>query len=131
MLRFATALLATALFAAPALAGDRSAPTADCPQGVLTLSVLKPLNNPPTPAMISAWESGNKCIKIALNEVPFGQLADKISVLAAATNPPDLLMFDGPNTQTYAAAGILLPLNTDVPAGLTDDIVAPTLADHT
>ena len=131
MLRFATALLATALFAAPALAGDRSAPTADCPQGVLTLSVLKPLNNPPTPAMISAWESGNKCIKIALNEVPFGQLADKISVLAAATNPPDLLMFDGPNTQTYAAAGILLPLNKYFPAGLKDDIVAPTLAEHT
>jgi ABC-type glycerol-3-phosphate transport system substrate-binding protein len=126
----ASALLALAL-ATPALAGERSAPTADCPQGVLTLSLLKPLNNPPTPAMVSAWEAANKCMKVELNEVPFGQLADKISVLAASGSPPDIVMFDGPNTQTYAAAGVLLPLDKYFPPGLKEDMVAATLIEHT
>jgi len=130
MIRLAgLALLATAL-AAPALAGERSAPTADCPKGVLTLTVLKPLNNPPTPVMVTSWEAANPCMKIALNEVPFGQLADKISVLAASGSPPDIVMYDGPNTQTYAAAGILLPLDKYFPPGLKDDMVEATLAEH-
>ncbi len=125
----ACTLLATAL-ALPAFAGERSAPTADCPTGVLTLSVLKPLNNPPTPAMITAWEAANKCMRIALNEVPFAQLAEKISILAASGTPPDIVMYDGPYTQTYAAAGVLLPLDKYLPAGVKEDMVPATLAEH-
>lgn len=135
MLRLSAALLATTLLAAPAfapsaLAGERGAPTADCPQGVLTLSILKPQNNPPTPVMIAAWEGANKCMNIELNEVPFGQLADKISVLAASGSPPDIVMYDGPNTQTYAAAGVLLPLDKYFPPGLKEDMIEATLAEH-
>ncbi len=131
MIRLAAAALLATAVAAPAWAGQRSAPTADCPQGVLTLSLLKPQNNPPTPVMIAAWEAANKCMKVELNEVPFGQLADKISVLAASGSPPDIVMFDGPNTQTYAAAGVLLPLDKYFPPGLKDDMVAATLTEHT
>ncbi|HEX3349350.1 MAG TPA: sugar ABC transporter substrate-binding protein [Acetobacteraceae bacterium] len=127
---FLAALLSVLALCAPAHAGERGPATADCPQGVLTLTLLKPQANPPTPAMISAWEASNKCTKIELNEVPFGQLADKISVLAASGNPPDILMFDGPNTQSYAASGILLPLDKYLPAGLKDDIDPATLAEH-
>jgi ABC-type glycerol-3-phosphate transport system substrate-binding protein len=130
MIRLAASLLLASALAAPALAGERSAPTAACPQGVLTLSLLKPLNNPPTPVMISAWESANPCMKIEANEVPFGQLADKISVLAASGSPPDLVVYDGPNTQTYAAAGVLLPLDKYFPPGLKEDMIDATLAEH-
>lgn len=130
MLRLTAAIALASLAALPTLAAERSAPTAACPKGVLTLSLLKPQNNPPTPAMIGAWEAANPCMKIEAAEVPFGQLADKISVLAASGNPPDIVMYDGPNTQTYAAAGILLPLDPYFPPGLKDDMVEATLTEH-
>jgi fructooligosaccharide transport system substrate-binding protein len=128
MTRLAAAALLAALLATPALAGQGS--PAACPGGAVTLSLLKPLNNPPTPPMLAAWEATNPCIKVEVSEVPFGQLADKISVLAASSNPPDVVVYDGPNTQTYAAAGVLLPLEKYFPPGLKDDMVAPTLAEH-
>ena len=80
MLRLCAYTVLGTLLASTALAGERSAPTADCPQGVLTLSVLKPLNNPPTPQVVKMWEERNKCMKLELSEVPFAQLADKIAV---------------------------------------------------
>lgn len=131
MFRLSALAFAGVLLAGTALAGERSAPTAECPQGVLTLSVLKPLNNPPTPQVVKMWEERNKCMKLELSEVPFAQLAEKISVLAASGSPPDIVMYDGPYTQTYAAAGILLPLDPYLPPGLKDDIIPPTLAEHT
>jgi ABC-type glycerol-3-phosphate transport system substrate-binding protein len=124
------AAFASPVFASSAWAGERGAPTADCPQGMLTLSLLKPQNNPPTPATISAWEAANKCIKLDVSEVPFGQLAEKINVLAASGNPPDILTYDGPNTQTYAAAGMLLPLDAYISPSLKADISEPTLVEH-
>jgi ABC-type glycerol-3-phosphate transport system substrate-binding protein len=131
MLRLSTYAVAATLLSTAAFAGERGPPTAECPQGVLTLTVLKPLNNPPTPAVVKAWEGQNKCMRIELNEVPFAQLADKIAVLAAAANPPDIVMYDGPYTQSYAAAGILLALDPYLPAGVREDIVQPTLDEHT
>jgi len=127
-LLFATALV---LGCASAQAqSSRSAPTADCPKGVVTLSLLKPLNNPPFPNMLASWQAANPCIKIDVSELPFGQLADKISVLAAAGTPPDIVVYDGPNTQTYAAAGMLLPLDSYLPPGFKDDVVPATLTEH-
>ncbi len=129
------ALLVLACLAAtaPTLAradDDVSAPTADCPKGVLTLHMLKPQNNLPYQTQIDLFKAANKCVALDIAEVPFGQLADKISVLAASGNPPDLVVYDGPNTQSYAAAGILLPLDPYLPAGLKEDIIAPTLTEH-
>jgi ABC-type glycerol-3-phosphate transport system substrate-binding protein len=40
-------------------------------------------------------------------------------------------MYDGPYTQSYAAAGILLALDPYLPAGVREDIVKPTLDEHT
>lgn len=131
MLRLSALALAGTLLAGTALAGERSAPTAECPQGVLTLSLLKPLNNPPTPQIVKMWEERNKCMKLELNEVPFAQLADKIAVLSASGSPPDLVQYDGPYTQSYAAAGILLALDSYLPAGLREDITRATLDEHT
>ena len=123
-------LLLTACLLAPTFAptlahadDDLSAPTADCAKGVLTLHILKPQNNPPFPAQLDLFKASNKCIAFDIAEVPFGQLADKISVLAASGTPPDIVVYDGPNTQSYASAGILLPLDPYLPAGLKDDII--------
>ena len=120
------------LYAGGALAQGRGAPTADCPQGVLTLTMLKPQGsfNPPGPEFVAKWEALNKCIKVDVSEVPFGQFADKVSVVAASDNPPDMLTYDGPNTQSYAAAGILLPLDKYIPAALKDDILPASLAEN-
>ncbi len=62
--------------------------------------------------------------------VPFGQLADKITAEVASGNPPDIFYIDGPNTQTYAALGILAPLDAYLPAGFKEDIVPATLAEQ-
>jgi ABC-type glycerol-3-phosphate transport system substrate-binding protein len=125
------ACLALAALPRPARAdADVSAPTAACPQGVVTLHMLKPQNNPPYPSQLALFKAANPCVALDIAEVPFGQLADKISVLAASGDPPDVVVYDGPNTQSYAAAGILLPLDPYLPAGLKDDIIAPTLTEH-
>jgi fructooligosaccharide transport system substrate-binding protein len=111
-------------------ADDVSAPTAECPKGVVTLQMLKPQNNPPYKTQLDMFAAANPCIKLDIAEVPFGQLADKISVLAAAGKPPDVVVYDGPNTQSYAASGILLPLDPYLPAGFKDDVVAASLTEH-
>ena len=109
---------------------DVSPPTAACPKGVLTLHLLRPQNNPPYPSQLDLFKASNPCVAVDVAEVPFGQLADKISVLAASGSPPDVLAYDGPNTQSYAAAGILLPLDAYLPAGLADDILPASRIEH-
>jgi fructooligosaccharide transport system substrate-binding protein len=118
------------LIASTARAAERGSPTPACPQGLLTLRLLRSVNNPPQPDMVATWEAANPCTKIEVNEVPFGQLADKISVLAASGNPPDILGYDGPNTASYAAAGVLLPLDPYLPAGFKDDVTQASLTEH-
>jgi ABC-type glycerol-3-phosphate transport system substrate-binding protein len=122
LLLLAGLMLAGAAWLAPA--------QAQCTGEKVTLSLLKPQNNPVYPAQIKAFEHANPCVGIAVAEVPFGQLADKISVLAASGNPPDILVYDGPNTQSYAAAGILAPLDEYMPPGLKEDILAASLLEH-
>jgi ABC-type glycerol-3-phosphate transport system substrate-binding protein len=101
-----------------------------CPGGPINLSMLIAEGNPPTPDVVAAWEKNNPCIKITTSEVPFSQLADKISVLSASANPPDILGYDGPDTQTYASLGVLLPLDKYISADLKNDILPATLAEH-
>jgi ABC-type glycerol-3-phosphate transport system substrate-binding protein len=127
------ALLACLLaLAAPALAADpdRGPPTAACPKGVLTLTAIRAIGNPPDDQVIAEEAAADPCTKIDMSEVPFGQLADKISVLAASGNAPDILSYDGPNTQSYAAAGMLLAFDPYLPAGFKDDIVTASLTEH-
>lgn len=102
-----------------------------CSGTAVTLSLLKPQNNIVFPSQIAAFEAENPCITIEVAEVPFGQLADKISVLAASGNPPDILVYDGPNTQSYAAAGILAPLDDYLPDALRKEILPASLIEHT
>jgi len=86
-------LIGLLAFATPALAAapDRGPPTAACPQGVLTLHALRAIGNPPDDQVIAAEAAANPCTKVEASEVPFGQLADKISVLSASGNAPDII----------------------------------------
>ncbi len=113
-------------------ASAQAAPPAACPNGVLTLQLLKPQGdlNPPSAKYVKEWEAANPCTTVDVSEVPFGQFSDKVAVIAGSDNPPDIITYDGPNTQTYAASGILLPLDRYLPPGLKDDIIDATLREN-
>ncbi|MBT9385078.1 extracellular solute-binding protein [Pseudooceanicola sp. CBS1P-1] len=115
----------TALAAAPAFAQD-----AQCDGDPVTLRILRTPGNYPYPAPMKLWQKDHPCVSFEINEVPFAQLADTISVQASSDNPPDILVYDGPNTQSYAKAGILLPLDKYLPEGWSDDILPATKAEH-
>lgn len=123
-------VLALLLTACTSGSNDRGPATADCPDGVVTLSVLRSENNPPTDATLEAYKKVNKCVDFDVTEVPFGQLAEKISVVAPSKNPPDILGYDGPDTQNYASQGVLMSLDEYLPDGWKDDVVPATLAEH-
>src|SRR6478752_92068 len=117
---------ATALGGTGAFAQDSAA----CTGETVTLRILRTPGNYPYPAPMDAWQKENPCVKFEINEVPFAQLADTISVQAASSNPPDVLVYDGPNTQSYAASGILLPITKYLPKGWDEDILPATKAEH-
>ncbi|MBO9196725.1 extracellular solute-binding protein [Rhizobium sp. 16-449-1b] len=117
---------ATALGGTGAFAQDSAA----CTGETVTLRILRTPGNYPYPAPMEAWQRENPCVKFEINEVPFAQLADTISVQAASSNPPDVLVYDGPNTQSYAASGILLPITKYLPKGWDEDILPATKAEH-
>lgn len=123
-LLFASMLLATCLSAGSAMA------QAACTSETVTLRILRTPGNYPYPAPMEAWQKENPCVKFDINEVPFAQLADTISVQGAGSNPPDIIVYDGPNTQSYAAAGILLPITKYLPKGWEDDILPATRDEH-
>ena len=126
-LLFTSLLGATALFGTGAHAQD--APAA-CTDETVTLRILRTPNNFPFPSAVEAWQKDNPCVQFEINEVPFAQLGDTISVQAASSNPPDVIVYDGPNTQSYAAAGILLPLTDYLPDGWDEDVLPATKEEH-
>ncbi|GHC71079.1 ABC transporter substrate-binding protein [Limoniibacter endophyticus] len=125
-LALAGLLSATALYGTGAYAQDAPA----CAGEPVTLRILRTPGNYPYPAPMEAWQRENPCVTFEINEVPFAQLADTISVQAASSNPPDIIVYDGPNTQSYAASGILLPITKYLPDGWDDDILPATKAEH-
>jgi ABC-type glycerol-3-phosphate transport system substrate-binding protein len=125
---WAVLVLGTAL-SAPIFDAQAQTSTA-CPNGVTKLTGLRSQNAPPYEEVIQKWKEANPCVDVAFSDVPFSQLADKISVLATSRTPPDIIVYDGPNTQSYAAAGILLPLDEYLPAGFKEDVLPATLEEH-
>jgi len=125
-------LLLASLLGATALCGTaaHAQDTASCTGEQVTLRILRTPGNYPYPAPMEAWQKENPCVTFDINEVPFAQLADTISVQAASSNPPDIIVYDGPNTQSYAAAGILLPITKYLPEGWDADILPATKAEH-
>lgn len=111
---------------------DIGAKTADCPDGVITLKVLRAENQVPNDQELDDYSKSVKgCVKFSVQNVPFGQLADKISVLAPTGNAPDIVGYDSPNTADYASKGVLLPLDSYLPDGWKDDVLPATLKELT
>ncbi len=102
-----------------------------CPNGVTSLSVLRAENNSPTDEQLDAYKKTNKCVTFTVDEVPFGNLAAKIAVLAPSSNPPDIVGFDAPSTASYASQGFLLPLDKYLPSGWKSDVTSATLTENT
>lgn len=123
-----TTLSVTAL-ALSGCAGDSGAVSDD---GTVTLKVIRSTDNVPTDAQMKAYtEYTDGRVKFDLTEVPFGQFADKVSVLSTSANPPDIYGYDMPNTANYASEGVLLPLDGYLPEGWKDDVLPATLKEVT
>lgn len=111
---------------------DLGPPTANCPDGVLTLNVLRGINQVPNDQQLADYTKSVKgCVKFDVQEVPFSQLADKIGVLAPTDNAPDIVGYDSPSTADYASKGVLMPLDDYLPDGWKRDVLPATLAEHT
>ncbi len=111
-------------------ASDDAPVTAECPDGLVTLSVLRAENSVPTDDQLDAYRETNECIDFDVTEVPFGQLAEKIAVTAPSANAPDIVGYDSPETQSYASQGLLLPLDDYLPDGWEEDVNDATLAEN-
>lgn len=109
---------------------DNGPVTAECADGVTTLSVLRAQNTFPLDSQLEDYKATNECVDFDVTEVPFGQLAEKISVLASSRSLPDILGYDGPNTQAYASQGLLLPLDEYLPADWYEDVIPATLTEN-
>lgn len=105
-----------------------STPNADCDGDAVELSILRMATEPPTDDQLEAYtESTGGCITFKVQEVPFAQFDEKVSVLGSSANPPDVYGYDMPNTAAYASNGVLLPLDDYLPDGWKDDVVPATL----
>ncbi|ASN20083.1 ABC transporter substrate-binding protein [Arthrobacter sp. YN] len=112
--------------------GSSSTSSAECPDGSGTLKVLRSTTNVPTDAQMADYTAKtNGCIKFDVTDVPFGQYADKVSVLSSSSNAPDIYGFDMPETANYASKGLLLPLDKYLPEGWTEDVLPATLREGT
>lgn len=106
-----------------------TAGTAGCGQ-VITLTLLRAEGTPPAQPVLDAWAKAHPCIKVSVSEVPFGQLSDKINISAGSPNPPDVLTYDSPDTATYAANGVLAPLDAAITPAMRADISPATLKEN-
>lgn len=120
------ALASTLVACSPSSSGG--AKTAECPEGSATLKVLRSTTNVPTDAQMDAYtKKTNGCVTFDVTDVPFGQYADKVSVLSSSANAPDIYGFDMPETANYASKGVLLPLDKYLPEGWKEDVLPATL----
>jgi fructooligosaccharide transport system substrate-binding protein len=127
-----TVSLAFLTIGAVALTGCSAAGSAENADGSMTLTVIRSTDNVPTDAQLEAYTaSTNGRVQFDVTEVPFGQFADKVSVLSTSANPPDIYGYDMPNTASYAAEGVLLPLDDYLPDGWEDDVLPATLKEVT
>ncbi|GAA1859811.1 ABC transporter substrate-binding protein [Microbacterium koreense] len=120
-----------AMLAACSSDDDSGSATSECPDGNVTLSLLRAENNPPTNEYIEQWEANNPCYSVEVEEVPWDQLATSTQLIASEDGGPDIIEVDAPNTQTFAAAGLLLPLDEYLPDGYEDAAVGASIAELT
>lgn len=82
-------------------------------------------------ATVKAFQDANPTIKVNLVNLPGGDYNAQVQAAAFSRKLPCVLDFDGPNMYNYAWAGLLVPLDSYVPADLKSDILPSILAQGT
>ena len=80
---------------------------------------------------IKAFQTANPTIKVNLANLPTGSYSVQVQSGAFSRKLPCLLDFDGPNMYNYAWAGLLVPLDSYLPADLKADLLPSILAQGT
>ncbi|MCU1585977.1 MAG: transporter, solute-binding protein [Microbacteriaceae bacterium] len=84
----------------------------------VTLNILDEFTTAPASPklneLIKTYESANPGVKIVRTSVPQGQGVTKLTQGVSTGNAPDVVFFDSPNTQQYAAQGLVENLNSKV-----------------
>jgi fructooligosaccharide transport system substrate-binding protein len=79
---------------------------------------------------VAAYKLSNPNITINFEEVPFGQMYDKIALFSSSSNPPDIIGYDAAFTKSYAASGILLPLDKWITADQKADMIPSVVGEN-
>lgn len=79
---------------------------------------------------IDAYKKTSPSVTIHIEEVPFGQLYDKLALIMASSNPPDIIGYDAAFTKSYAAVGGLLALDQWMTAEQKADIIPAVLEEN-
>jgi multiple sugar transport system substrate-binding protein len=82
-------------------------------------------------ASIKAFQDANPDVKINFVNLPAGDYNAQVQAAAFSRKLPCLLDFDGPNMDNYAWAGLLIPLDSYIPANLKSDLLPSILAQGT
>lgn len=95
-----------------------SSPETNSGSSPVTLNLLDEFTTPPASpkldSLIKQYEAANPGVKIVRTSVPQGQGVTKLTQGVAAGSPPDIVFFDSPNTQQYAAQGLVENLSSKV-----------------
>ena len=101
----------------------------------ITLRVLAITTQPYIQEVYDRWNNefmdAFPNITILEERIPFGDLFQKVQVIIAGGDPPDVLHVDGPFVKSYCYFGILEPLDPYISADLFKDYVPATLEEHT
>lgn len=115
-----SARLATgaALIAAIAVLTGCSAGSGTNASSDTTLNILDEFTTAPASpkldSLIKTYEAANPHVKIVRTSVPQGQGVTKLTQGVSSGTAPDVVFFDGPNTQQYAAQGLVEKLDSKV-----------------
>ncbi len=96
--------------------------TASLAEQELTITIAS-FPDQPKDALLAAIEAANLGFKVEIVEYPQNEYENKIKMAFGAGNATDLVLIDGPNTASYAAAGVLEPLDAYWPTEDFDDLV--------
>jgi ABC-type glycerol-3-phosphate transport system substrate-binding protein len=118
----ALALASATLVLVGCSSSTSSEATADCPDGVTELAVLRAEGNVPADSQLDAYKESHKCVNFSVTEVPFGQYSTKLNVALTSSNAPDIIGVDSPANASMASQGALLPLDEYLPSGYTEDV---------
>lgn len=100
----------------------------------ITLRVMRATNSPAREemwlGMLDEFMAAHPNITIEEEVVPWSEITTKVTAAVAGGDPPDIFFIDGPFVKSYAYQGIIRPIGEYMTQEYIDDIVTPTLVEH-